>query len=80
MSLQSKLFQEIMPVVWRHQLYSLFSNRAIVDAELDSLIELDYLRIISHGESSKETDAIVLLKDFIQYYRKFQNSLISNYL
>lgn len=67
-----------MPVVWRHQLYSLFSDRATVDAELDSLIELNYLRIISHGESSKETDAIVLLKDFIQYYRKFENSLISN--
>ncbi|OTF78481.1 serine/threonine-protein kinase 19-like protein [Euroglyphus maynei] len=74
--LRSSLIQErsLPPIVWRHQLYSLFDDMSKVDVALETMIDKDMIRIICHGESSRENDAIIRIDDFVNYYRKDSKS------
>nr|XP_046913434.1 uncharacterized protein LOC124494308 isoform X2 [Dermatophagoides farinae] len=74
--LQSWLIKQrsLPPIVWRHQLYSLFEDSSKVDVALETLIDEDQIRIICHGESSRENDAIIRIDDFIRYYQKDSGS------
>ncbi|UXI16337.1 COP9 signalosome complex subunit2 [Sarcoptes scabiei] len=72
--------RSLIPVVWRHQLYSLFSFAGRVDSELNKLISSDRIRILCHGESSLNNDAIVLLEDYVRYFKNFNKLLINLFI
>ena len=72
----SSVSKPFPPVIWRHFLDALFDDLTEVDDQLRDLENHDKIRILSHASTSRCSEVIVFLDDFIEFFKDDKKNLL----